>query len=220
MSPEIKDSQLEQRTDSMSFSSKVRDEISAFKKSTSGRAFIRRCFLEGGTITDPIKSYHLAFTLPEQKAKKLTDALTKYGLHPKTLVKSDQVIVYLKEAEEISDVLKIMEASRSLLAFESNRVEKELRNNLNRQVNCESANISKTVTAAQSQIDAINFIAREMGLNYLSKQLKDVARLRQTHDTASLAEIGAMLTPPLSKSGVNHRLRKICEIAENMKRFK
>ena len=204
----------------MSFSSKVRDEISAITKGSPSRGLIRQFFLEGGTIADPIKSYHLAFTLPGPKAKKLVGILTKYGLHPKTLVKNGHTIVYLKEAEEISDVLKIMEASKSLLVFESSRVEKELRNNLNRQVNFESANISKTVTAAQSQIDAINFIAREVGLNYLTKPLKDVASLRQAHDTASLAEIGAMLTPPLGKSGVNHRLRKICEIAEDMKRFK
>ena len=204
----------------MSFSSKVRDEIAGLTGGNTRKAFVRKCFIDGGTISDPIKSYHLAFTLPGPKAERLTRALKGYGLHPKTLVKSDQIVVYLKEAEEISDVLKIMKANKSLLTFESKRVEKDLRNNLNRQVNCDTANINKTVMAAQSQIDAINFIASETGLGFLSKQLQEVARLRQTHDTASLAEIGAMLTPPLGKSGVNHRLRKICEIAEEMKRFK
>ena len=204
----------------MSFSSRVREEISGNTNGSARRVRVRQCFLDGGTIADPIKSYHLAFTLPSNKAKELTLTLEKFGLSPKTLAKSDQTVVYLKEADEISDVLKIIGANKSLLEFENKRVEKELRNNLNRQVNCESANINKIVTAAQSQIDAINFIANEVGLNNLSKQLREVARLRQTHDTASLSEIGEMLIPPLGKSGVNHRLRKICEIAEEMKRFK
>ena len=204
----------------MSFSSKVREEIAVLSKGPAYRVLIRQCFLEGGTITNPVKSYHMAFTLPDKKAERLTRVLIKFNLHPKTLAKNGQVVVYLKEAEEISDVLKLMGASKSLLEFESKRVEKDLRNNLNRQVNCESANINKTVTAAQSQIDAIEYIESEVGLNYLSKQLRDIARLRQAHDTASLAEIGEMLSPPLSKSGVNHRLRKICEIAADMKRFK
>ena len=204
----------------MSFSSEVRKEISGLTGDSARRLFVRRCFLEGGTIANPVKSYHLSFTLSKPNAQKLAEILSIFGLHPKTLVKNGQTIVYLKEAEEISDVLKIMKANKSLLAFESKRVEKNLRNALNRQVNCEAANINKTVTAAQHQIDAIQFIAKEAGLDSLSKPLQDVARLRQAYDTASLAEIGAMLTPPIGKSGVNHRLRKICEIAEDMKRFK
>ena len=203
----------------MSFSSDVRRELSALTGGSSRRQYVRKCFLDGGTITDPVKAYHLAFTLPASKAQKLADILTEFDLHPKTMVKNDQTIVYLKEAEEISDALKIMKAHKSLLAFESRRVEKELRNTLNRQVNCEAANLNKTVTAAQSQIEAIRFIADEVGLGHLSKPLQDAARLRQAHETASLAEIGEMLTPPVGKSGVNHRLRKICEIAEEMKRF-
>jgi len=201
----------------MSFSAKVRGEITGLTSGSAHRVLVRQCFLEGGTVTNPTKSYHLAFNLPIQRAKELVRALEKFGLRPKTLAKNDQTVVYLKEAEEISDVLKIVGANKSLLEFESMRVEKELRNTLNRQVNCESANINKIVNAAQSQIDAIQFIANEVGLNYLTKQLRDVARLRQNYDTASLAEIGEMLSPPLSKSGVNHRLRKICEIANEMK---
>jgi len=203
----------------MSFSSDTRREISGLSSGSARRVYVRSCFLEGGTITNPIKSYHVAFNLPEVKAEKLANILTDFGLHPKILVKDGQTVVYLKEAEEISDVLKIMGANKSLLAFENKRVEKDLRNNLNRQVNCETANLNKTVTAAQSQIEAIEFIISEVGLGYLSKPLQNVARLRITHDTASLTEIGAMLSPPIGKSGVNHRLRKIVEIAEDIKRF-
>ena len=204
----------------MSFSSDVRKELTNLAGGSGPRQYVRKCFLDGGTITDPVKAYHMAFTLPSPKAQKLVAILTDFSLHPKTMVKCDQTVVYLKEAEEISDVLKVMKAHKSLLAFESRRVEKDLRNNLNRQVNCEAANLNKTVSAAQSQIEAIQFIADEVGLGHLSKPLQDVARLRQAHETASLAEIGEMLTPPVGKSGVNHRLRKICEIAEEMKRFK
>ena len=203
----------------MSFSSEVRSELSGLTSGSGRRKYVRRCFLEGGTVTNPVKAYHLAFTLPTPKAQKLIDILLEFDLHPKTMAKNGQTIVYLKEAEEISDVLKIMKAHKSLLAFESKRVEKDLRNALNRQVNCEAANLNKTVTAAQSQIEAIRFIADEVGLGQLSKPLQDVARLRQAHETASLAEIGEMLKPPVGKSGVNHRLRKICEIADEMKRF-
>ena len=204
----------------MSFSSSVRKEVAILSGGSGRRIYIRQCFLKGGTIADPVKAYHLAFTLEAPEAEKLTNILSAFGLHPKSLAKNGHTIVYLKEAEEISDVLKMMDAHKSLLDFEGKRVEKDLRNTLNRQVNCETANLNKTVTAAQSQIEAIEFIAREEGLGYLSKPLQDIAHLRKTHDTASLAEIGAMLTPPISKSGVNHRLRKIVEIADDMKRFK
>jgi len=180
----------------MSFSSRVRGEISGLKTGSAHRKRVRQCFLDGGTIADPVKSYHIAFTLPADKADKLIASLENFGLSPKTLAKSGQTVVYLKEADEISDVLKIIGANISLLEFENKRVEKEIRNNLNRQVNFESANINKIVNAAQSQIDAISFISSEVGLSHLSKQLREVARLRQTHDTASLTEIGEMLTPP------------------------
>ncbi|MCL2527698.1 MAG: DNA-binding protein WhiA [Defluviitaleaceae bacterium] len=203
----------------MSFSSNVRKEVASLTGGTGRRTYIRQCFVTGGTITDPVKAYHLAFTLPDPEAEKLTNILTGFGLHPKTLAKNGHTIVYLKEAEEISDVLKMMDAHKSLLEYEGKRVEKELRNSLNRQVNCEAANLSKTVTAAQGQIEAIKFIVREAGLGSLSKPLQDIARLRIAHDTASLAEIGAMLSPPIGKSGVNHRLRKIVEIADEMKGF-
>ena len=204
----------------MSFSSELRNELESLKGGQYQKAYVRRCFLEGGTITDPVKSYHMAFTLPESKARKLIKHLSTFGLHPKILTKNGQNIVYLKGAEEISDALKIMGANKALLEYEGKRVEKDLRNSLNRHVNCEAANLHKTVTAAQHQIDAIKFIAGETGLSVLSKPLQEVAQLRLTHDTANLAEIGQMLTPPISKSGVNHRLRKICEKAEEMKRFK
>jgi len=198
----------------------MRQELTALTDGSARKKYVRQCFLESGTLSNPASSYHLAFNLPARKADKLTKILSEYGLSPKKLAKNGQFIVYLKEADEISDALRIMGANKSLLTFENERVQKDLRNALNRQVNCEAANISKTVTAAQHQIEAIQYIAKEAGIETLSKPLRDVARLRQVYDTASLSEIGKMLQPPIGKSGVNHRLRKICEIAEDMKRFK
>ena len=204
----------------MTFSSKVRREIAEIAGDSVKKRFVRQCFIDAGTITDPVKAYHLAFTLSKQEANKLTRILKAAGMNPKILAKNDLTVVYLKEAEHIADVLKMMGATVSSLAFEAERVEKDFRNTLNRQVNCETANLGKTVSAAQTQIDAILQIENEAGLKSLSKPLQDVARLRLTHDTASLTEIGAMLTPPVGKSGVNHRLRKIVEIAQDMNKFK
>lgn len=204
----------------MSFSSEMRHELSALTGGSARKRYVRQCFIEGGTLSNPASSYHLAFSLPARKADKLAKILSEYGLNPKRLAKNGQFIVYLKEADEISDALRIMGANKSLLTFENERVQKDLRNALNRQVNCEAANISKTVTAAQHQIEAIQYITKEAGIETLSKPLRDIAQIRQVYDTASLAEIGKMLQPPIGKSGVNHRLRKICEIAEDMKRFK
>jgi hypothetical protein len=124
---------------------------------------------------------------------------------------------YLKEADEIADVLKIIRANKSLLALEEMRVEKAIANNVNRKVNFEAANLNKTVDAAQSQIEAIKFISQSVGLSVLSAPLEEVARMRLEHENLSLAEIGELSDPPIGKSGVNHRLRKICKIAENIK---
>ena len=200
----------------MSFSSDVRSELLQMPAGTSKKAFVRECFIEGGTIANPVKAYHLAFTMPGKKSQKLVKILTDCGHHPKTLVKNGQTVVYLKDDDQIADVLRFMGAGKSVLIYENERVQKDFRNGINRKVNCETANINKTVTAAQAHIDAIKHIESTVGLGYLSKPLRDIARLRQEHDTASLTEIGEMLNPPIGKSGVNHRLRKICEIAENI----
>ena len=201
-----------------SFSLSVHEEIENTEKRTDKkRAFVRECFLKGGIISNPSRTYHLEFTVDEKNAQKLTEILFFFGLHPKKIARGGQFVIYLKEAEEIADVLKIIRADKSLLAFEEIRVEKDIANNINRKVNFETANINKTVGAAQFQIEAIQFIARHAGLSVLSKPLEAVARLRLKNENLSLTEIGEMLEPPISKSGVNHRLRKICKIAQSLK---
>ena len=202
----------------MSFSQAVRAELLTIQgKTDKARTFVRHCFLQGGVISNPGRAYHLEFILPEKDTAKLIKILTGFNLHPKKIARRGQIVVYIKEAEGIADVLNIMSAHKSLLAFEELRVEKSIRNSINRKVNFETANINKTVDAALTQIEAIELISQHGGLSILSEPLEEIARLRLSHETLSLAEIGALLTPPIGKSGVNHRLRKICKIAENIR---
>ncbi|MCL2202383.1 MAG: DNA-binding protein WhiA [Defluviitaleaceae bacterium] len=202
-----------------SFSAAVKAEIRGLPADDEeNRAFVQRCFLSGGTVSDPNRSYHLEFSLEFFVAEKLVRILRGFGLNPKQTMRRGLESVYVKEAGEIADILNIMTAHKSLLRFESIRVEKELRNHLNRKVNCETANLNKTVAAALGQIETIRFILENTGPGYLDKSLEEVAQLRLTHENASLEEIGAMLEPPIGKSGVNHRLRKIHIIATELAR--
>jgi DNA-binding protein WhiA len=201
-----------------SFTQLVREEIAENKKTDKNRAFVRECFARGGVISDPARTYHLEFTLNEKNAVKLSEILIFFGLKPKKIARGGQAVVYLKEAEEIADVLKIMLANKSLLALEAKRVERAIANNVNRKVNFETANLNKTVDAALGQIEAIKFIKQNVGLSFLPASLEEIARLRLENENASLAEIGQLLDPPIGKSGVNHRLRKICKLAENFKK--
>ncbi|MCL2457035.1 MAG: DNA-binding protein WhiA [Defluviitaleaceae bacterium] len=204
-----------------SFSRQIRDEIKKpEKKMDKKRAFVRDCFVVGGIISNPRRTYHLEFSLDEKKSEKLISILISFGLRPKKFARGGLSVVYLKEAEEIADVLKIMRADKFLLAYEEMRVEKAIANNINRQVNFETANLTKTVDAAQTQIEAIKFISKTVGLSFLSAPLEEVARLRLENENSSLAEIGEMLDPKIGKSGVNHRLRKICKVAENIESVK
>jgi len=184
------------------------------------RSFVRECFLFGGIISNPGKTYHVEFTIPEEKAQELLKILSAFHLNPKKIARKGQTVVYIKEAEGIADILNIIGAHKSLLALEEMRVQKNVRNAINRKVNFETANINKTVGAALSQIDAIKYIAQTVGLSYLPKPLKEIAELRLDNETLNLTEIGELANPPLGKSGVNHRLRKICKIADNLRHGK
>ncbi|MCL2841114.1 MAG: DNA-binding protein WhiA [Defluviitaleaceae bacterium] len=196
----------------------IESGIETGKKMNRERSFVRECFIAGGVISNPSRTYHLEFTLEEPKADKLLDILTKkFGLRPKKIARKGQFVVYIKEGDEIADVLKIIRADKSLMIFESTRVEKSIRNEINRRVNFETANLNKTAIAAMEQLEAIEYIAKSVGLSYLSAPLEEVARLRIMSENLSLAEIGLKLYPPVSKSAVNHRLRKICKIAESLR---
>lgn len=185
----------------------------------SRRAYIRGAFLGGGSISNPEKTYHLEFvTHDNEYAEELSKLINKFGLTAKVIQRKNSFVVYLKEGEQIVDLLNIIGAHSSLLELENVRIMKEMRNNVNRLVNCETANLSKTVNAAVRQVESIKLIQQEIGLQRLPKNLREIAELRLTYPDESLKELGEFLSPPVGKSGVNHRLRRIEKIAEELRK--
>jgi len=181
------------------------------------KAYLRSYFLCNGSITNPEKSYHLELVSYNQKhAKDLTDLLACFDLKGKYIKRNNYYITYLKESEQIVDLLNIFGAYNSLLDVENIRIIKDMRNNINRVVNCETANLSKTVNTAVRQIRAIRKIDEIMGIESLPDNLEDLARIRLKYREASLKELGELLNPPIGKSGVNYRLKKIEKIAEGL----
>ena len=182
------------------------------------RAYIRGAFLAGGSISDPNKSYHFEIvcrTMPQ--AEQLRDTMNSFDVDAKIVERKKHFVVYLKEGAQIVDILNVMEAHVALMNLENVRILKEMRNSVNRKVNCETANISKTVNAAVKQLEDITYIREVMGLDSLPDNLKEMALLRLEYPEAPLKELGMYLDPPVGKSGVNHRLRKISEIADGLR---
>lgn len=182
------------------------------------RAFIRGAFLAAGSMSDPSKAYHLEVvcrTLPQ--ARQLQDIMNDFEVDAKIVERKKHQVVYIKEGEHIVDLLNVMEAHVALMNLENVRIMKEMRNDVNRKVNCETANITKTVSAAVRQREDIQWIRDNMGLESLPEHLQDIALLRLQYPEAPLKELGTYLDPPVGKSGVNHRLRRISEIAETMR---
>lgn len=182
------------------------------------RAFIRGAFLAAGSMSNPEKSYHVEIVCAaRKKAEQLCAIINSFGLDAKVISRKNTFVVYLKEGSQIVDFLSIMEASVALMEMENIRILKEIRNSLNRQVNCETANINKTVSAAVKQMEDIRYIQETIGLEELPEGLREIARLRLEYTDATLKELGDMLSTPLGKSGVNHRLRKLSERAEELR---
>lgn len=182
------------------------------------RAYIRGAFLGGGSMSNPEKSYHLEFvTSNEKHSKELSNLINTFGLKSKIVLRKDHYVVYIKESEQIVDLLNIIGAHQSLLKLEDIRVLKNVRNNINRLVNCETANLSKTINASMRQVQNIKKINNTIGLEKLPINLREVAELRLKNKDSTLKELGNMLDPPVSKSGINHRLRKIEKIADDLK---
>lgn len=185
------------------------------------RAFIRGAFLVSGSISDPEKSYHYEIVCSAKgKAEQLQKIMNSFEIDAKVILRKRSYVVYVKEGAQISDLLNIMEAHVALMKFENIRILKDMRNAVNRKVNCETANINKTVSAAVKQVEDIHYIRDTIGLENLSEALYDVALTRLSYPEATLKELGDLLTPPVGKSGVNHRLRKLGEIADKLRQNK
>ena len=184
------------------------------------RSYLRGAFLAGASVNNPETSaYHLEIaSLYEEHAKVLTELMNGYDLNAKYIERKRGYITYLKGAEKIAEFLSLIGGYQALLKFEDVRIVRDMRNSVNRLVNCETANLNKTVSAAMRQVENIQLIENEIGIGELPERLQEIARLRIEHQEVSLKELGEMLsTGPISKSGVNHRLRKLDTIAEKIK---
>ena len=183
-------------------------------------AYLRGAFIARGSINNPeTSSYHLEiFNLDPEHNNVLCSLLNRFNLGAKELQRRNGYIVYLKEAEKITGFLNIIGANNALFKFEDVRIVRDMRNSVNRIVNCETANLNKTIGASVRQVENIEYIQNTSGLEILPDKLREIAEIRVTYPEASLKEIGELLpSGPLSKSGVNHRLKKINTIAESLR---
>ena len=215
----------------MSFSSKVKEELTSISRKDftllakrskmSTKGLIRDAFLRSGSISDPEKFYHLEIVFSsEEEAKTIQKMLEDFKLDAKIVERKGHYVVYLKEGSQIADMLRIMEAPLALMEFENVRIVKEMRNSINRQVNCEAANLGKTISAAVKQVEDIKFICSKVGLENIPEGLAETAKKRLEYPEATLKELGEFMEPPLGKSGVNHRLKKLSELAEDLRSHK
>ncbi len=215
----------------MSFSSELRNELLELKmwdnKSNLkqdeqlARLLVREAFIKNGFLNDPNKDYHLEILFKDkEKALEIQSVLNSYGINIKLTIKNKNYMLYLKEGEEIASFLALIGANKAVIKFEETRVLKETRNNINRLVNCETANLNKTITAAINQIEDIKWLKANKKFNQLSQQLQEIANLRIKNPDSSYEELGKMLLKPIGKSGVSHRLDKIRKIVEEEKQIK
>jgi len=200
----------------MSFSSMVKAEIRRTPPpDCENRAYIRDAYIHTGTMAHPNKGYHLEFAVTPMYKPRLLAALTAFALAPKEHTRANGDILYFKEADQIATLLNIMGAHVALMEFENCRVGKDVNNAINRTANAAAANTDKVIAASARQIADIMDISRTIGLSALPAHLGDVARLRLDNQLATLEDIGRMLSPPISKSGISHRIKKISAIAED-----
>ena len=182
------------------------------------RAFLRGAFQASGSMSDPSKSYHFEIVCNSPAAAgQIQEIMDGFGLDAKIVQRKKAYVVYLKEGSRIVDVLNVMEAHIALMELENVRIFKEMRNTVNRKVNCETANINKTVSAAVKQVEDITYLRDTVGFEHLPDNLAEAALARLEHPDATLKELGETLDPPVGKSGINHRLRRLGEIAEKVR---
>ncbi|PGS51994.1 DNA-binding protein WhiA [Bacillus sp. AFS041924] len=201
-----------------SFTNEIAKEL--IQKKCCKRSYLRGAFLAGGSVNNPeTSSYHLEiFSFYKEHTEEICRLMNEFGLNAKTLERRKGYITYLKEAEKITEFLNIVGAHSALLRFEDIRIVRDMRNSVNRLVNCETANLNKTISAAFRQIENIRYIQSSVGLDILPPKLREIAELRVAYEDVTLKELGEMVSSgAISKSGINHRLRKIDEIADKLR---
>ena len=200
---------------SFNISKVCEDAPTVLKKTCCIRSYLRGVFLACGSVSDPRKSYHLEFHVEDlEKAELIKSLLKNFDVEAKLAERQNGYGVYIKGGDSIVQLLAVMDAPKALMEMENSRIMKEVRNSVNRRVNCETANIGKTVAASTAQIDDIKRLKLEGHYASLPKSLREIAELRIAYPEATLEELGKRLDPPIGKSGVNHRLRRLAEIAE------
>ena len=213
----------------MSFASDIKDELlglkmwdmnSSMKQDEQlARLCIREAFIKSGSMNDPNKKYHLEIMFKtKKKAEEMQTLLNNFNINAKIIKREKDYMLYLKDGEEISEFLALIGANSSVIKFEEIRVLKETRNDINRLVNCETANLNKTISAAVKQIEDIKLIKKKHKFSSLPENLQEIAELRIANPDVSLVELGKMLSEPIGKSGVNHRLKKLSAIAEDLRK--
>ena len=222
---------IEKQAKKASFSRKVKEELRRIDFTALEKTFrirtddekgrrekLRQIFLSNASLTNPQKEYHLEFVFSgANEGREVEEILRYYSLHPKQGKRGKNHMIYLKEASEIADVLKLLGAVDALMELENARILKEVSENVNRRVNFEAANINRTVKASLKQQEEIQYIEEVLGLDQLEKALREVAKRRLQYPDASLEELAQGLDPPIGKSGVNHRLRKLARIAKELR---
>ena len=201
--------------------SAVRLNWANFSDECCKNAFLKGVFLACGTVNDPNKRYHLEFVVPylnlSRDLKVFINDFEQLSVKPKSITRNSNYVIYFKDSESIEDILATMGACSSALEVMGVKMYKDMRNNVNRKLNFENANLDKTIDAASKHVEAIIHIKNTVGLSYLSDDLREIAELRFENPDVSLRELGEMLSTPISRSGVSHRLTKISNIAKQIK---
>jgi len=188
------------------------------QKSCCRRAYLRGAFLVAGSVNDPDNSYHFEIAcLDESQANYIVELLASFEIDARTTMRKKYVVVYIKEGSQIVEALNVVGAHVALMDYENSRILKDMRNSINRRVNCETANINKTVVASVKQKNDIDLVMKSGRYKELPEGLKQMAEIRVNYPNASLKELGELMSPPIGKSGVNHRLRKLSEIADSLR---
>ncbi|MBO4414851.1 MAG: DNA-binding protein WhiA [Lachnospiraceae bacterium] len=209
--------EIKQLFETIKTDGKLMPEAVVYKASCCKRAYLRGAFIACGSVTDPGKEYHLEFVTDGERAQIIIDLLEFFEIEAKSVERKKYNVVYVKDSDRIVDILNVIEAHVALMAFENVRIVKDVRNSINRRVNCEAANLGKTATAANRQIEDIEYLQSHDLFGQLSDELKETALLRLEYPESSLSELGQLHGVPVGRSGVNHRLAKLSEMAQKLR---
>ncbi|MBQ2957724.1 MAG: DNA-binding protein WhiA [Clostridia bacterium] len=188
------------------------------EKDCCKRAYIRGAFLTNGWLNMPEKAYHLEFAVQDERhAEILAGLLSGFEIHAKAVLRKTQWVVYVKDYEQLSEALGVLGAFQAYMSLENVKILKQLHNNVNRQMNCDDSNTDKTVRAAEAQLQDIEYIQEHGGLDQMPRPLQQIAEARINYPDANLAELGALLDPPIGKSGVNNRIRRMMAFAQQLR---